>query len=100
MKRLFIGYLLLTIISSCKKDSPPTVLPTTVTTFRSSGLDVGWDQSGSDRIAYSSKGSDGYYDIHFANPDGSNDVCLTCNSPLCLINILHAHIGIHRANGC
>ena len=57
-------------------------LPTSVTTFRAKGLDVSWDQSGSNRIAYSSKGDDGYYDIHFANPDGLKDTCLTCNHPL------------------
>jgi hypothetical protein len=50
--------------------------------FRQHGLDVTWDRSGSNRIAYSSKSSDGYYDIHLADPEGSNDTCLTCNSPL------------------
>lgn len=59
----------------------PVVLHTSVTTFRQSGLDVSWDQSGSNRIAYSTKEGDSYYDIHFANPDGSNDVCLTCAHP-------------------
>ena len=52
------------------------------TIFREHGLDVSWDKSGSNRIAYSAKGSDGYYDVHLANPDGSSDTCLTCNSPL------------------
>ncbi len=73
------AYILLAFITSCHK--APEVLPTEVTTFRSSGLDVSWDQSGSNRIAYSAKEGDGYYDIHFANPDGSNDTCLTCNHP-------------------
>lgn len=81
MKRILAIYLFLICLASCKKD-PTITPPTTVTTFRSHGLDVSWDQSGSNRIAYSMKESDGYYDIHFASPDGSNDTCLTCNSPL------------------
>lgn len=55
---------------------------TSATIFRAHGLDVAWDRSGSNRIAYSAKGSDGYYDVHLANPDGSHDTCITCNSPL------------------
>lgn len=84
MKNTLLACLLSLALVSCKKDTPPADadLPTTVTTFRPHGLDVSWDQSGSNRIAYSMKESDTYYDIHFANPDGSNDVCLTCNSPL------------------
>jgi Tol biopolymer transport system component len=73
--------ILFSIILISTGNKVPQNLPTTVTTFRNSGLDVSWDQSGSDRIAYSSKGSDGYYDVHLANPDGSNDTCLTCNHP-------------------
>lgn len=82
MKKLIIPCLILMAISACKKDTVPVDMPTTVTTFRASGLDVSWDQSGSNRIAYSTKETDTYYDIHLANPDGSNDVCLTCNHPL------------------
>ncbi len=59
----------------------PVHLPTAVTPFREHGLDVSWDYSGSNRIAYSMKESDGYYDIHLAQPNGSNDTCLTCNHP-------------------
>ena len=70
---------LLSLLVSCNK--APDVLPTTVTLFKDPGLDVSWDQSGSNRIAYSVKGSDSYYDIHFANPNGGNDTCLTCNHP-------------------
>lgn len=70
------------LAASCtkKQENPggPTAL---VTTFREHGLDVSWDQSGSNRIAYSTKETDGFYDIHFAAPDGSGDVCLTCNHP-------------------
>lgn len=70
----------LILFASCTTD--PIDPPTVISTFRVSGLDVHWDQSGSDRIAYSAKGSDGYYDIHLALPDGSNDTCLTCDHAL------------------
>lgn len=84
MKKATLLLPLLALLGSCTKDEPPSVSPnlTDVSTFRASGLDVCWDQSGSDRIAYSMKESDTYYDVHFALPDGSNDVCLTCNSTL------------------
>jgi len=80
LRRLLLPILCVVLWSSCEKE--PIVLTTTVTTFRESGLDVDWDQSGSNRIAYSMKGADGYYDIHFALPDGSNDTCLTCDHPV------------------
>ncbi len=79
MKKTILICLLFTTIYSCKKDVVPSDYPTTVSTYREHGLDVCWDQSGSNRIAYSIKETDGYYDVHLANPDGSNDVCLTCN---------------------
>ncbi|MCW5907467.1 MAG: PD40 domain-containing protein [Chitinophagales bacterium] len=79
MNRFFLFFVLLLLLS-CKKT--PIHLITKVTTFREHGLDVSWDQSGSNRIAYSMKGADGYYDIYLAQPDGSNDTCLTCNHPL------------------
>ncbi len=82
MKKLFAFCFISLIALSCKKDKSVAITPsTTVTSFRTHGLDVGWDQSGSNRIAYSMKETDGYYDIHFANPDGTNDVCFTCNHP-------------------
>ncbi|MGZ4033882.1 MAG: TolB family protein [Bacteroidia bacterium] len=81
MKKVLLPCLLLLFVASCKKDTPVTDIPTSVSIFRSHGLDVSWDQSGSNRIAYSMKETDGYYDIHFADPDGSNDVCLTCGHP-------------------
>lgn len=83
MKKLLGTLILVAAMVACKKADTPANgdLPTTVTTFRAHGLDVSWDQSGSNRIAYSMKESDTYYDVHFANPDGSNDVCLTCNHP-------------------
>ena len=74
---ILIGIILLSVSGKI-----PEGLPTTVTTFRESGLDVSWDQSGSNRIAYSCKGSDGYYDIHLSDPDGNNDTCITCNHPV------------------
>jgi len=85
--RLPLFFFAITFLSSCEKE--PIVLTTTVTTFRESGLATDWDRSGSNRIAYSSKGSDGYYDIYFAMPDGSNDTCLTCNHP----NLPNRHVG-------
>jgi len=81
MKYSLFIVLLFALIACKKKQDPPAELPTTISTFREHGLDVCWDQSGSNRIAYSIKESDQYYDIHFALPDGSNDVCLTCNHP-------------------
>ena len=73
------AFLFLLFTAACAK---PKVTPTTVvTTFNEHGLDVSWDQSGSNRIAYSLKGTDGYYDIHLANPDGTGDTCLTCDNP-------------------
>lgn len=76
MKKLSLLFLLFGL--SCNKT--PIVLHTAVTTFRDPGLDVSWDQSGSNRIAFSAKGSDTYYDIHITQPDGSSDTCITCNS--------------------
>lgn len=50
--------------------------------FRSTGLDCDWDKSGSNRILYSIKGSDKYYDLHLTLPNNTNDTCITCNHPL------------------
>ena len=69
------------VVVSCGCNKAPSTLPTSVTTFRSSGLDVSWNQADSNLIAYSAKGPDGYYDIHIANADGGNDTCLTCDHP-------------------
>jgi len=79
MKKIIPLLFSIILIYSCKKDTPPAELPTSISTFREHGLDVSWDHSGSDRIAYSQKGADSFYDIHLANPDGTNDVCLTCD---------------------
>lgn len=78
----FLVSLLFTSKLSCQKGVDGTAT-TTTSIYRDHGLDVDWDQSGSNRIAYSMKGDDGYYDIHTADPDGANDSCLTCAlSPL------------------
>jgi Tol biopolymer transport system component len=78
--KLFNCIIFCLVFLSCKKQDPPTV-KSSYTLFREHGLDVCWDQSDSNRIAYSTKEADQYYDVHFAAPDGSNDVCLTCNHP-------------------
>lgn len=77
MRVLFIAALMLWL-AGCTKE---TYSPVEVSVFREHGLDCSWDPSGNNRIVYSSKGSDGYYDLHVAQPDGSNDVCLSCNTP-------------------
>ncbi len=46
---------------------------------------VSWSKSGSnliafDRIGTSTQGNNGWYDIWTMNPDGSNQVCLTCTA--------------------
>lgn len=76
--RYLLPLLLLSI--GCKK---PTYgdPPTETSTFRASGLDVSWNPVNEDCIAYSSKGTDGYYDIHLTTEDGSVDRCLTCDHP-------------------
>jgi Tol biopolymer transport system component len=56
--------------------------------FQQTGLDCSWDPSGSDKIAYSKKGGDKFYDIHISLPDGTNDTCITCNHP----NLPNKHI--------
>ena len=71
-------YALLFCIISCGKQGINGVPATTYSVYRNHGLDVDWDYSGSNRIAFSMKGDDGYYDIHTADPDGSNDSCMTC----------------------
>jgi len=82
MKQYILVFIIGILFTSCKKDEVPTALPTVISIFRESGLDVSWDQSGSSLIAYSIKEADQYYDIHYANPDGTGDVCVTCNSIL------------------
>ena len=56
--------------------------------FRTTGLDCDWDKSGSNRIVYSMKGDDKFYDIYLTLPDNSKDTCITCNHP----NLPNKHI--------
>jgi len=51
-----------------------------MTVFLSSGGRVAWSWA-LNRIAFDKAGSNGYYDVYTANPDGSNQRCLTCNQP-------------------
>jgi Tol biopolymer transport system component len=78
MKQVIVVLFVL-FVTSCKKGGTSGERESVAVSFREHGLDVSWDQSGSDRIAYSVKEADDYYDIHLANPTGANDVCLTCN---------------------
>jgi Tol biopolymer transport system component len=83
-------FFLITNNTACKKQGVDAIATTTYSIYRNHGLDVDWDYSGSNRIAYSMKGVDGYYDIHTANPDGSIDSCLTC----ALVPLTDKHIAV------
>lgn len=74
-------YLLLLLPLAACEPQPPMDTPTTSTLFRASGLDVAWNPVNGDCIAYSGKGSDGFYDIHLSTENGSTDNCITCNHP-------------------
>lgn len=78
MKKVAVICFTFLALSACKKDDIDE--NTNIRPFRDHGLDVDWDQSGSNRIAYSQKGADTYYDVHLVDPDGQNDVCLTCDN--------------------
>lgn len=67
----------ITTFNTCKK-GVNGISTTMVSIFREHGLDVDWDHT-TNRIAYSMKENDGFYDIHTANPDGTNDSCVSCN---------------------
>ncbi|WZO99320.1 hypothetical protein EP7_000919 [Isosphaeraceae bacterium EP7] len=69
--------LLATFIAVAEGQSPAP----TIRAFRDQGGQVHWSPRGEDRILYASRGRDGYYDVHSAAPDGSHDICLTCNTP-------------------
>lgn len=49
--------------------------------FKVNALDCDWHPTDSTRLIYSIKGTDTYYDVHLASPDGKFDTCLTCNHP-------------------
>ena len=48
-----------------------------ITTIAESGGRVDWSPA-TDLIAFDRLGEDGYYDLYTMQPDGSNEVCLTC----------------------
>ncbi len=50
----------------------------TITVLRENGGRVDWSRS-LNIIAYDRRDADNDFDVFFMNPDGSNDVCLTCN---------------------
>src|SRR5258708_7847271 len=53
-----------------------------ITMFRDSALDCHWNPANKNRIAYSFKGKDHYYDIYIASPDRKFDTCITKDHPL------------------
>ncbi len=58
---------------------PITLTYPGISTLRPSGSGgrVSWSRV-LNLVAYDRVSSDGYYDVHVMNPDGSNDQCLTC----------------------
>lgn len=60
--------------------APPRNAPDdiTITMLRQDGGRVDWSKS-LNIIAYDRRDADGDFDVFFMNPDGSNDVCLTCS---------------------
>ncbi len=48
--------------------------------LRTEGGRVSWSKDGS-LIAYDTRESSGYYQIHIMSPDGTGDRCLTCDGP-------------------
>src|SRR5215218_8792445 len=73
--------LLVATTVACPSTRPAAGQGVRITGFRVSGAQVDWSPTGNDRIAFAAKGADGYYDVHLADPDGSHDVCLTCDTP-------------------
>src|SRR5688500_16297500 len=53
----------------------------TIRTLTADGGRVDWSHAGDDRIAFDRKGDDGYFDVYTMNPDGSAELCLTCEHP-------------------
>ena len=53
-----------------------------ITTICKFGKALDWC-SKNDLIALAKPGEDGYFDVFVMKPDGSNEKCLTCNSPGC-----------------
>ncbi len=76
-----IRWMLLAAILAAAGERRAAAQVARVTNFRDRGAQVDWSPTGDDRIAFAAKGGDGYYDVHLADPDGSNDVCVTCETP-------------------
>jgi Tol biopolymer transport system component len=53
----------------------------TIWTIKENGGRVDWSHSGNNLIAFDKPDSGDYYDVFTMNPDGSNEVCLTCSNP-------------------
>ncbi len=54
-----------------------------ITAIRASGGRVSWSHDG-EFILADRKGEDGYYDIYRIRPDGSDEICLTCDQQAAL----------------
>ncbi len=79
------GFLLVwgaTAVGECqpRADPGPSPLVRSITTLTLDGGRLSWSES-LNRIAFDRAGSDGYFDIWTMNPDGSDQVCLTCDRP-------------------
>ena len=61
---------------------------TALTSIKQGGGRVDWSPSG-DLIAFDKFGTDGYTDVYTMRPDGSGEVCLTCDHP----NLPNKHMG-------
>lgn len=48
-----------------------------ITTIKEYGKSVDW-HAGKNLIAFGVLGKDNYYDVHTMNPDGSSEICITC----------------------
>jgi Tol biopolymer transport system component len=78
MTKLFFT-LILSLSIFFSAENPPLVK---ITKFRTTGLDCSWDPDGSDKIVYSMKGKDGFYDLYLSDMNGTFDTCLTANSKI------------------
>jgi len=65
-------------VTGCVPEEVPIEVAA-ITTLQETGGRVGWLPDGS-RIAFDMKGADGLNDIYTMAPDGSDVVCLTCDS--------------------
>jgi hypothetical protein len=63
---------------SCPVDYDGAKEKITITTITENGGNVDWHHK-SNKIAIGKLGNDGYFDVWLINPDGSNEVCITCD---------------------